>query len=259
MEQSPFSSLDKIRTFVKSHQGKTITHRNPIVFGQFKTLLSSHPTWQDKLDSIEKIHIGLGFSKQSTVVKIKPTWSTRYVTISWRKCHITKKRKGHGDTPTDSQTTAPSPTVNPSDMVSSQDVGLFDSTRLPLSEEKDNDTNKANQLTPSMRYAIRRQIFHWKTTHRLNRRCQNCPSILHLHVDHVNPFVAIKKEFLTLCEEQKLQLPTEFTFNRKTCQPKFKKADANFCARWQRYHLKHAQLQWLCASCNLSKGKRISG
>ena len=96
-QPSPFSSLEKIRTFVKSHQGKVITPANPIVFGQFQTLLSTHPAWKDKLATIEKIKVDLGFSKQSTVVKIKPNWSSRYVTISWRKCHVSKKRK-HNDT-----------------------------------------------------------------------------------------------------------------------------------------------------------------
>lgn len=251
MDQIPFSSLDKIRTFVKSHQGKTITPSNPIVFEQFKTLLSSHPTWKDKLDSIEKIHIGLGFTKQSTVVKIKPVWSPKFVTISWRKCHVTKKRNCKNE----NYTTPPS-VFNPSDMVSSRDVDLFQLQTSPLPPLPNVNTD-SDKLTQSMRYAIRRQIFHWKTTHQLNRKCQQCPSILHLHVDHINPFVDIKKDFLILCQEHNLTLPTEFAFNRKTCQPKFKKTDASFCARWQRYHLKHAKLQWLCASCNLSKGKRI--
>lgn len=247
MEHPPFSSLDKIRTFVKSHQGKTITPTNPIVFEQFKTLLGSHPTWKDKLDTIEKIQIGMGFTKQSTVVKIKPVWSTKFVTISWRKCYVTKKRKCPKNTLDDT------PILNSSNMVSCQDVELFQSSQPP----KDTNTNM-DKLTKAMRYAIRRQIFHWKNTHRLNQKCQRCPSILHLHVDHINPFVDIKKDFLNLCQEQQLQMPAEFAFNRKTCQPKFKKSDANFCARWQRYHLAHAQLQWLCASCNLSKGKRVS-
>jgi len=81
-----FLTLGCIREFVQSHQSKTITSTNPVVFQQFKTLVSQHPSWKDKIDTIEKFKVCMGMNKQNTILKIKPDWSKYFITISWRKC-----------------------------------------------------------------------------------------------------------------------------------------------------------------------------
>jgi 5-methylcytosine-specific restriction endonuclease McrA len=232
--------LDQIRAFVQSHQGKTITSSNPIVFGQFQTLLAQHPTWANKLDTIEKIHIGVGFNKTATVMKIKTQNSKRFITSSWRKCKIVKRHKRVTESAVPLST----------DFISPQEVSLFGAI-IPA------PILTGDKLTGAMRNSIRFQIKHWKETHRLNRQCCQCKSLLRLHADHVFPFTLIKQDFLNQCKEINLSLPVVFRFNRRTCQPMFTAQDRAFATRWNQYHLKHAQLQWLCSTCNLKKGKKV--
>ena len=271
-EKSSLKTVNQIRTFVHSHLGKTITETNPIVFGQFKQLLSNHPTWKDKLDSIEKIHVMVSrMNKNSTIVRLKTKQSKRFITISWRKCHVprkSKKQKLDSDDSTHHQIKQKPGTVIfpcPTDMISPQDVNLFSVTKTPPNTPSNTPSNSLQDLDPetidrdltkkltaAMRYAVRRQISNWRYENRVFRRCRQCQSLLNLHVDHVFPFVNIKNEFLEKC---KLEVPTDFDYTRK-CQTKFKKINSTFSEQWQRYHRSNAKLQWLCSTCNLKKGKR---
>jgi hypothetical protein len=109
-------------------------------------------------------------------------------------------------------------------------------------------------LDGSLRYSIRRQISNWKNNNQIDRKCVLCESRNHLEADHhPTPFTQIKADFLA--KDGNSSVPTEFTFTRG-CQPRMKSKDVNFNRRWQRYHLNNASLQWLCKTCNVTKGAR---
>lgn len=287
-----FLTLSCIRTFVQSHQGKTITPTNPIVFEQFKTLVSQHLSWKDKIDTIEKFQVCMGMNKQNTILKLKPDWSNRFITISWRKCKPprlcikpnekkeneknkkeTEKEKDGNNV--DLNSIPPRSILRWPCMISHTDISLFNSIEtsphsphlllqnspcpsLSLSPSTNTTTTTAVTLTGAMRYAIRRQIQLWKKNNLLLRRCRQCQSVLYLHVDHIIPFVNIQHDFLKLWMDTTAQsLPSKFRYNRRTCQPTFTQTDIGFTRKWQSYHKTHAKLQWLCKKCNLKKGRKV--
>jgi len=257
-------SLNAIRDMIKAMNHKHITPKNPIEFQRCIELLMHHPTWKDKLDTIECIKITPSkMNSESIIMKIKPTWCKKYITISWRKCYQVKTRVPK----TNSVPNIVPPPITISDpmvdnsMISNDDVHMFQSSdpaytpNSPVMETK--VENPYKKLTGAMRYSIRKQIRDFQKQNRLNRRCRNCSSLLHLQVDHHTiPFVDLQKNFLKQCEEKSLSVPTTFNYSRSTCQPKFKKTDVGFNRRWQNYHKKHADFQWLCKTCNLKKGKK---
>jgi len=287
-----FLTLSCIRTFVQSHQGKTITPTNPIVFEQFKTLVSQHLSWKDKIDTIEKFQVCMGMNKQNTILKLKPDWSNHFITISWRKCKPTRlcRKPNENNKEEKEKYTEKEETEIPTPcflrwpcMISSTDISLFNSIRtLPQSPHSllqnnscpsPSSSSSSSSLSPStttttttttvtltgaMRYAIRRQIQLWKKNNLLLRRCRQCQSVLCLHVDHIIPFVNIQHDFLKLWMDTTAQsLPSKFRYNRRTCQPTFTRADVGFTRKWQSYHKTHAKLQWLCRKCNLKKGRKF--
>ena len=69
------------------------------------------------------------------------------------------------------------------------------------------------------------------------------------HVDHVRPCMNIFAEWMAAQEDVRLQ-PS------RDCDAINRFADPAVEASWQAFHAEHAQLQLLCAHCNLSKGAR---
>lgn len=110
-----------------------------------------------------------------------------------------------------------------------------------------------NSLDQAMRYAIRRQITQWKNTHG-PAQCASCAKTTTLEVDHIIPFCELKQAFLLTSTSTP---PTQFGY-ATNCYMKFltDTASQKFCKAWQRYHRRKVQFQFLCKSCNLSKGKK---
>jgi 5-methylcytosine-specific restriction endonuclease McrA len=226
------------------------------VWGQLQTLLSKHPTWKNQIDSVDSFMITTGFNKTCTVLKIKPAWSKKYITISWRKCKpprvLKTKNKISDDQITVDEITNITETVDTSETAGTT-AGTVDTTdTVDTAEAQSTTPHLTPQLSGAMRSAIGRQVASWKQANQVFRRCRKCQSPLNLHVDHVIPFVQLQRDFLKLQPE----IPTSFFYMRKTCQPRF--TDKGFARKWQFYHRKHAQLQWLCRTCNLKKGSSDS-
>ena len=102
------------------------------------------------------------------------------------------------------------------------------------------------------------QIKQWRRENRpLTSVCTKCESSIgKLQVDHkYPPFKTLTEEFLKK-PINKNNIPQEFDYHRGG--KKFKKQDRLFKQRWQQYHKKNAELQWLCKSCNLSKSNHLS-
>lgn len=57
---------------------------------EFKAILdwlSRHPSWRDKLDTIECVRIVEGkMNSNALLLRVKPTWLNRFITVSWRRC-----------------------------------------------------------------------------------------------------------------------------------------------------------------------------
>jgi hypothetical protein len=208
-------TIDSIRVFIESQKGKIITHKN-FEWNQFRILLSQHPTWKNKIDTIESYFVTTGFNKMCTVLKIKPTWTTKYILVSWRKCKPQRNKNKQN---------------KPEPINVRSEITLL-----------------SPQLSGAMRNAIYRQIIIWKRQNQRSRQCCQCNSTELLHVDHILSFVQLQRDFLKV----QTDIPSTFYYNRKTCQPRF--IDKKFARRWQCYHKKHAKLQWLCKICNLKKG-----
>jgi len=240
-----FATLKQIRTFVQQYQHQTLTAAQPHIWEQFRRLLSQHPTWKEQWDTVTQIHVGLNFTKRATVLRLQTTRSKKFFTISWRKCHVPRRKNP-----------VPPPASVPSDIppVSvPSDNPPVSGVLLPASVP----SAIPPLLTAALRYAVRRQIALWKRLHALGRRCVSCSLVARrLQADHVEPFSHLQRTFLAQCG---LAWPTAFRFSRSTCQPIFLSQDATFKRRWQDYHRRQARLQWLCGPCNLTKGaKRTS-
>lgn len=258
IDESKFNTLDKIRVFVQTYCKKTITKKDPIGFSYFRQLLTQHPTWKDKVDSIHRFRVTRSKLNNSCILQIECDWSDRFFTVSWKKCHVKRKRTKRIQV----QTPPSSPIANA--MISATDLQLFKSSipskpshitqvnENPQTEKQPSAKETADKLTCAMRYAVRRQIATWKRQNSINRFCKQCKSTSSLQCDHVDPFVAIKNNFIRECTEN---IPSSFDYSFKTSQSRFKRKDKFFKLRWQRYHLKHASYQWLCKTCNLKKGK----
>jgi hypothetical protein len=114
-------------------------------------------------------------------------------------------------------------------------------------------SNPEYKLRSAFRHAVRKQISNWKAKHQNLKRCVNCKSNVDLQVDHVFP------PFITLCTDfliyQKDIVPDNFDYH--SLGRKFRRCNNAFCRKWQSYHSTHCRLQWLCQTCNISKGKKI--
>jgi hypothetical protein len=263
IDESKFNTLEKIRAFVQMYCKKTVTKKDPIGFSYFQQLLAQHPTWKDKVDSVHRFRVTRSKLNNSCILQIECDWSDKFFTVSWKKCHMKRKRTKRIQV----QTPPSSPIANA--MISATDLQLFKSSKpskpsdpshITQVNEK-NPTEKrpsakeiADKLTCAMRYAVRRQIATWKRQNSINRFCKQCKSTSSLQCDHVDPFVTIKTNFIRDCNES---IPDSFDYSFKTCQSRFKRKDKSFKLRWQHYHLKHASYQWLCKTCNLKKGKHV--
>jgi len=103
-------------------------------------------------------------------------------------------------------------------------------------------------LPSALRSAVRLQIMAWRKRNRLNSACCLCGAAGPLHVDHSQPtFLAMSSSFL-----HTRTAPEEFLSHR--WGKKFKPIDRNFSIAWQAYHRRHANLRWLCSTCNLRRG-----
>jgi hypothetical protein len=206
------SSIDQMRNLLKEHVHQLITPNNhPTVFKQLCEFMAHHPTWTNKIHDIRRFKITTSkFDPNSLNLKILPSWTTKYIIVSWRKaCHSTP-------------TTIPDP---------------------------------HKQLQHAMRSAIRRQIYQFKKQYFKPTTCTKCQQISSRYeVDHVIPFSQLCDQFLNIQPHE--SLPSTFTWNRKTGQVIFCRKDKSFKLRWQRYHKKHASLQWLCKNCNIAKSNK---
>jgi hypothetical protein len=116
-------------------------------------------------------------------------------------------------------------------------------------------SNRASKdpLQSAFRHAIQTQIRTWRRWNRTGACCAQCQSEQKLQVDHKQPqFIELTRTFMDN-PLNAAQVPSDFDYHR--AGTKFKADDRNFKLRWQRYHQKHAELQWLCQSCNLSRKK----
>lgn len=111
------------------------------------------------------------------------------------------------------------------------------------------------RLTSAMRYSVRKQTMMWAEQHMVGARCVKCASTERLQVDHRDPpFDYIVQAFLAENLESR---PTKFDLAR-TCESRFMETDTPFKRRWQTFHNKNATYQWLCQSCNSSKGNTVA-
>ena len=231
--------LEEVRKLIKSFHNKLIINHD---FQLFKSLLINHPTWKDKLDEIEAVRVITGKFNKNLLLQIKPNWCKKFITISWRKCQSHKISKYPQHT-----------------------IQAIIPTQLPLilpaiilAEKHENYVpNLINaSLTGAMRYSIRKQITNFKKNNNqfIFKKCTVCHKTTNLQVDHIIAFSQLQKNFLHNIDP--LSIPIQFHYNHKTCQPKFKKEHLGFNRRWQFYHQKHANFQWLCRSCNIKKSNK---
>lgn len=111
-------------------------------------------------------------------------------------------------------------------------------------------TNLEN-LTRAMREAIQNDIIAFKN--QSHKKCQYCGTEnSDFHVDHnFPPFRDLKTKFLNITT---IPIPTLFTECPIYYLTKFREEDKDFDIAWKKYHLDNANLQILCAKCNLKKG-----
>lgn len=109
-------------------------------------------------------------------------------------------------------------------------------------------TTPKDALTDCMRLAIKRQMIDYRRKHP-DPQCCLCAATTRIEVDH-HPllFSQIRNDFLLTVTP-----PTTFDYHFKRGCAMFKKSDKLFKTQWQKYHRKHAQLRYLCSSCNKLK------
>ena len=118
-------------------------------------------------------------------------------------------------------------------------------------------TGDDNKLNGAMRYAIRKQINNYRSSHP-NQTCVLCQSDYRIEVDHYpRHFVEIKNDFIELKKEKGLLPPDDFKWHPKKGNFMFKNGtkandyyDKKWKVAWQAYHNKHAEYRYLCSTCN---------
>ena len=247
--------MNDIRDFVKSFKGRVLNSQDN-GFKEFIELLSNHPTWKDKLTTIEAIKITTSHFKNnnSLILKIKPQWCHKFITISWRKC---KKVKNKKSTKENKQPGKDNIRFHSKLGLSSVQNAHCDkiSVQPPASDQI--LINPKTKLIGAMRYAIKKQVRDFKRS-KVVPICTQCKQTTNLQVDHIIPFSKLQQDFLAqLLNSSVVAVPESFDFNRKTCQPKFKKENQYFKSKWQKYHKTKAQYQYLCRTCNIKKSDKI--
>jgi hypothetical protein len=115
-------------------------------------------------------------------------------------------------------------------------------------------TTRPLPILSAMRNSVKRQVSLWKSAHLAAKACTRCHATTFLQADHVTPFIQIAKEFIakTPTNEPK-------AFDCRACKGfYFKKADVAYARAFRAHHKTHATFQWLCKSCNCSKGVKVT-
>lgn len=107
-------------------------------------------------------------------------------------------------------------------------------------------------LESAMRSAVARQIKHFRNGVAV-KVCELCGATDALEVDHVHEFAKLKVEFL---KTTKHEVPTNFSYKRRTFRRRFLKEDKTFQYAWARFHKTRASLRLLCKPCNLARNKK---
>ena len=109
-------------------------------------------------------------------------------------------------------------------------------------------------LMSAMRSSIDEQKYHFKLSN--EGPCVLCGNVDKLHVDHINYFDDIAYNFITIMEDEKINIPNNFgDTNDDTHRRCFLEIDSVFKNKWVDYHYKNASLRILCQKCNLTRAK----
>ena len=111
-----------------------------------------------------------------------------------------------------------------------------------------------HDLMSAMRSSIDDQIYQFKMSN--EGICVLCGNVDKLHVDHMNYFDDIAYNFITIMEDEKINIPNNFGDpNDNTHRRCFLEIDSVFKNKWVEYHYKRASLRILCQKCNLTRAK----
>lgn len=130
----------------------------------------------------------------------------------------------------------------------------------PPRRARDPEAEQRRRLHTAMRTAVRRQTQGWRNRHRRTggrMACAVCGDVSFLQVDHADvSFSSVRDAFLA----GEPAAPRVFAYRRGNCAAMFRREDAAFCRRWQKYHAAHvSHYQLLCRRCNTSKSNRVGG
>lgn len=111
------------------------------------------------------------------------------------------------------------------------------------------------ELNSAFRSSISYQIMEFRNSH--DNVCDMCSSDnTNIHIDHVNHFVLLTKDFIGLMKKENIVVPIKFRkLDDGTNRHTFSEEDDYFCSRWKEYHRLNAELRVLCADCNLTRTK----
>ena len=114
-------------------------------------------------------------------------------------------------------------------------------------------------FTKAMREAINYQIVAYRDAHPV-RECSWCHSKYRVEVDHVRPFKDLMQDFLdtkdALAVPQSFQSHSRSEEDKSRINVEFKDEDQQFKNDWVQYHLKHADLRYLCQRCNVGRNRK---
>lgn len=106
-------------------------------------------------------------------------------------------------------------------------------------------------FTSALRWAIQEQIDSFKRSNPL-QECTLCGVKKGVfHVDHIILFKTLVEDFLKNNGDH----PDEF--DKDGFKDIFRREDRIFEEKWKKYHEDNARLRWLCATCNLTRPKKI--
>lgn len=109
-------------------------------------------------------------------------------------------------------------------------------------------------LMSAMRSTIDEQIYQFKISN--EGPCVLCGNTDKLHVDHIIHFDEIAYNFITIMEDENINIPNNFgDTNDSTHRRCFLEIDSDFKNKWIDYHYKNASLRILCQKCNLTRTK----
>jgi hypothetical protein len=117
-------------------------------------------------------------------------------------------------------------------------------------------TNNNEKLEKAMRYSIKSQIEKYKQDN-YDSECNICKEFDNSYeIDHIKEFSVLKKQFLDMCNNFNIAIPT--TFNKGFSNTDiFKKKDSLLEKKWVNYHKENAQLQKICKKCHKEKTKNM--